>query len=460
MRSGCSLILVLIILLPCLAGCSMHLIGETVGTVAETTQGVTEKDGGLLETDLNVPSRITDIDLEGENFIIAYSGNCGIFSDADYNVSRHKALDDILDLYGVEIVGENVSEDVLFQELSDAISSDSYYADLVLIPISQVGKFAEAGLLYDVSALPFLDVDSAYFNALATDSFSYGEYVFALFGDAVFEPNSLAAIYFDEAASEAAGYNLYSEVLSGSWTIEKFAEVASALGGVSSAFDEEQLAEMFFFSCGGRLAVTDEGDFDLTLPDDTEYELISRINGILYSDAFDFNFSSDVGSSLIYVDSLSHISEIADADKVYGILPFPKSAVTDGYITPVDSDTLVAVVPRNCVYPEKTAVITASLFSICDGYAYEEYVNWCLDVCLRNYDSLKSLEIIINSDYGWDFSLGFAEAFDNLNTVTLDALHFAVKNKRSRENRYNGFAELAVGELEEKFGRYGTIFKK
>jgi hypothetical protein len=461
MQVRCSFVLAVFLALLCLVGCSATpAVSETgEADAVEHSDSVTLPEPIVSDDYEILLSSLPDADFSGESFIVAYCGDSSLFAQGEWGAYRRDVLGDIANKYGINIIGAQTSHDEMFGALMSAVLSESYYADMIMIPAEQVGRYAASGLLYDVSALPFFDVSAECFDRTAVDAFSYGDYTFAVWGDAVFEPSDFSAVYFDEDAAVGAGYLLYSDVENGKWSFDRFCEVAAALGGVCTEYDKKELAETFFFSNGGRLAVLSEGELTLLSPDDKEAMLISQIHATLYSENAAIFDSADGEQCSLRVASLDFLPKMISTPNLHGVLPLP-SADDGSYLTAAASDSLVAAVPSNCVYPEKTSLVMSAMFKLCDGFVYDEYIDWCLNRCLYNYKSLDSLEIIASSPVCWDFAVCFADYFDNLNTVTLRSLESAVQNDRTRENAYNNFSSPAYDELEAVFSRYGTLSKR
>ncbi len=451
---------VIVIALFLLCGCarSEQLPPETVITTAPHTTATapeTPQTPTAEDEIANTLDALPDRDFGAEPFLIVYGGESDIFSHNGYNAERLELFDSVAKKYNTEIIGAGMSEQEMYKALSDAVLSDTFFADLVLIPADTLGRYASAGLLYDVSALPFFDVSADY---LDSEAFSVGGYTFAVWGDAIFESSDLFAVYFDEVSALSQGFDLYADASLDNWTLDRFVEVSAALGGAASSLDAAHTADAFFFGSGNHLSEYHDGSITLIPPSDQENGLISLLHTLMYGESV-MEFSSDGNGAAIYIDSLAHLPVTATTDATYGILPFPIAQGGARQYTPIAQDALVAAVPINCAYPEKTALITGALFKLCDGFVYNEYIDYCLHRYLRGYDQLASLESIASSVRAWDFSMCFADGVAQLDSVTLRALHNAIENRKTRDIAYYSFADTAYYEIEKSFSRYGAIGK-
>ena len=409
----CCAVIIFALLFLCGCACSEQLPPETeITTPPHTTAAVPQSPPQPSVEDgmSNALGTFPDWDFGAEPFLVVYSGESDIFLREGYNAERLEIFDSIAKKYNTEIVGAAITEQEMYRSLSDAVLSDTFFADLVLIPANRLGRYAAAGLLYDLSALPFFDVSA---DHLDSEAFSVGGYTFALWGDAIFEPADIYAVYFDEASALAHGFDLYADAAAGNWTLERFIEVSGVLGNTASSLDSANTADAFFFGSGNRLSVYDGGSITLVPPSESESSLISLLHTLMYGEN-GMTFSSDSNSAAIYIDSLAHLPATATAVSTYGILPFPSAQGVEQQYSPIAQDALVAAVPINCTYPEKAALVTSALFKLCDGFIYDEYIDYCLHRYLRNYNQLASLEDIAASARAWDFQCAFPTGSDSL----------------------------------------------
>ncbi len=455
MKLRCAVLLVLLFLL-CGCAASEQLPPESaITTPPHTTPALPElpQIPSVEDEMAKTVNALPDGDFGAEPFLVIYGGESDIFSSDGYNSARRELFDSVAKKYNTDIVGAGMSEQEMYRAISDAVLSDTFFADLVLIPANKLGRYAAAGLLYDVSALPFFDASAEH---LDSEAFSVGGYTFAVWGDAIFEPGDIYAVYFDEASALAGGFDLYADAAADNWTLDRFIEVSVALGKTASLLDASHTADAFFFGSGNRLSEYHGGSITLTPPSDQESDLISLLHTLLYGEN-GVEFSSDGNSAAVYIDSLAHLPATATADRAQGLLPFPSVQGGAQRYTPIAQDALVAAVPINCAYPEKTALVTGALFKLCDGFVYGEYIDYCLHRYLRGYDQLDSLEDIASYPRAWDFSVCFADGVAQLDAVTLRALHNAIENKKTRDIAYYSFADTAYDEIEKSFARYGAI---
>ena len=88
-------------------------------------------------------------------------------------------------------------EETLYNELSDAVKSGLYYADLLATPQHITARLAVDGyLFFNLRSLPFIDLTKEYFDAAAISQLTGGHYIYALAGDAVRSPEDFAMRLF------------------------------------------------------------------------------------------------------------------------------------------------------------------------------------------------------------------------------------------------------------------------
>lgn len=352
---------------------------------------------------------------------------------------------------GVAVGESALSADDIYRRLSDAALAETDFADLLLLPASQVGRFAAAGLLQDLSALPFFSLDGEGIDAAGVDAFTIYKKTWALTGGALFDPAGLGCVSFDISAAEAAGLDLFavagvSDGESG-WSTDDFAAAAAALGAFACPAGEEETVSGFFCASGmPTMTASRDADPVLIAPTDAELALTDALHTLLFGEAsLCLGFETETAPLLVTDLSAALLPDTGASRR--GILPMP-SDQTGG--TPVLKNVCVAAVPAACRYPEKTALILSAL-TASGADAEEDFLRWCLDHCVSNYEQLRGISAVLSAPRIWDPASYLTQTVGQLDTVTLKARLNSVKmGLHSRLSAWDSYAETAAENLRQR----------
>lgn len=286
--------------------------------------------------------------------------------------------------YGISFIPSTASADDIYTDALAAQNAGLYYADLLLLPANQVGRFSAAGLLRNLRNLPFWQGEEG------TGA------VYANLGEAVLDHSHLPAVFFNRTLAASLGYDFYAAVEEGRWTWELYLEAAAAaasLDGVS----------------GHALSPTDDVRYDelvtATLASDTPAEtLVNLLTRLLQvpprSAAVAGNDIAALqrfttGGLLFCVSDLFYMDWIFDAPTEWGILPLPSS---DGQTrTPTAVNAPVLCVTANNEKFEMTGLTLAALDAASTDVITDAFVTERLRERLRDWQSAAMLERIADN---------------------------------------------------------------
>lgn len=395
-------------------------------------------------------------DFSGEGFVVVRAGDAlsaPAFSETGWSRERTARLLNTMEERGVSVGESEMSAAEIYRRLSDAALAETDFADLLLLPASQVGRFAAAGLLQDLSALPFFSVESEGIDPAGTEAFTLFQKTWALSGGALYDPASLGCVGFDLHAAEEAGLDLFalSGVSGGEgvWTADTFAAAAKVLGGFSCQKDEKEAISAFFSASGlPGMSASQEEDY-LAEPTERELALTDALHALFFGDdSVSLGFSVEENASLFLCDLSAALTPDTGSTRL-GILPMP--AAEGGY-TPVFGEARVAAVPAACRYPEKTALLLSAMMAA-GGDAEADFLRWCLDHCVSSYEQYHGIVAVLSAPRCWDPALAFAEAAEDLGTVTVTArLNSVERGLHSRLSAWKSYAAAARENLRQAFG--------
>lgn len=311
----------------------------------------------------------------------------------------------IAERYNVEFACITKTADEILTELSAAKSSDSYFADLLIVSPSLFKQLKEKGLLQALSNLPFFETDSVCIRSDATAEINSGwNGIYGIWGDALRQPGRAYAIYYHpEQAAAMEHPNLYAKVVDGTWTIDALLDCA-AEGMLVFDGDVSDL----LFAISGQNSATDEGK--ALLESDAFAELVTAIEACRYlpeeESALDAFLS---GKTLFYVGTLGDLTAFSHTDQEVGLLPLPKyGADAEDYPYLVDQSALpILACPINVTSTAGTGIMLSALNAAsCDEV--EEIFLQGAETHVRNNGSFLMLPYCIGS-LSFDRKLIFGE---------------------------------------------------
>lgn len=361
-------------------------------------------------------------------------------SDNEVNDARLKRNQLFEERYNTKVLCVTYPLETLLEQTRLAILTDTYYCDLLSIPLYSIGSFAADGSLLNLRSLPYVDFNAPYFYGEAIDAATAGNSVYASLGDANFNENFLYCVYFNRGKAERLEIeNLYAAVESGKWTWEMLAEYATLSASIdgSEGFDStlgrSGMIDALFASTGNAMTVTQKDTLP-TLNTDTARigEITERIKAFLtpgdgYAASPDSALSDFYGGkTLFFLERLTVASWINDMRDNWGILPLPKYDETqDAYSTYVDSAQPVFAILANNADITTAAHILMGYNAASYGHIADAYRDTLMYRTLRDNSSVNMLTYITANPY-FDFAYMFGTLHAQVTSATVQAIRDAV----------------------------------
>lgn len=350
--------------------------------------------------------------------------------------------EDVAEQFGVTIITSVADASTMLSELAQAVASDSYYTDLLMVPVYMVGQFRSADTLINMRTLPFFDIEQPYFNQESSDMTSGGYSTYGVAGEACIAPSAYSAMYMNKTVLTEAGidpYAIYEDVVAGTWTWDDvigYTDAVKTLNGerIANGLPEyytmtaqntaDRLSDLVFKSAGNDYVKTGKRSIPVigytaksvqnTM--DVLASIYNDRNAILDSSAGAINCFSG-GESAFLVEYLYVMSWMTNSKADWGVLPLPKGSEDDEYRTLISNTETVFAVPKNHTNGEVPAIILSALNAASYGYIYDEYVDHHMMDVLRDNDSVNMLEMILDTA-SFDFALAFGNAYPTVAAAT------------------------------------------
>ena len=382
--------------------------------------------------------------------------------------------EDVEEQFGVTIITSVSDASTMLSELAQAVAADTYYTDLLMVPVYMIGNFRAADTLINMRTLPFFDIEQPYFNQDSSDMTSGGYSTYGVAGHASIAPSSFAAMFMNKTILEEAGtdpYAIYDSAAAGTWTWDQmlgYYEAVRNLNGERTANGlpayytmtaqntAERLPDLIFKAEGnnyvsaGRRTVPVIGYTVKSVQNtmDILANIYNDRHAILDSTAGAVNCFSG-GESAFLIDYLYIMSWMPGAKADWGVVPLPKGAETDEYRTLISNTELVFAVPKNHTNGEVPAIILSALNAASYGYIYDEYVDYHMEDILRDNDSINMVDLILDTA-SFDFALAFGNAYPTVAAST----YRLIRDCAATNNLADYFTDrktTAQGTLKEYF---------
>lgn len=444
---------------------------------AETTKSYTKyiNETGGKELAVQYLEDLPERNYDGAVFFITTPAD-GYISPSDISTSVSKLAVErnamVEDLLNISIITSVASAETMLTEVKQAIASDSYYTDLLMVPIYQIGQFRKEETLINLRSLPFFDLDQPYFNKESSDMTSGGYSTYGVAGDASISPSSFSAVYMNKNILESAGVDpaeLYDMAEAGTWTLDKLLECTAAVTSLNESGTENmvyytltaqdtasRLPDLIFKAAGNDFIKTgtrktpivgyNERGTKNTM--DALLKIYSDPRTILDSTAGAIDCFAG-GESAFLVEYLSVMPTIASAKADWGVLPLPKNDEKDEYRTLIANTEVVFGVPVNHTNGEYAAITLSALNAASYGYIYDEYVNYSMLNVLRDNDSVNMLDIILDTA-SFDFALAFGNAYPEIANATYKLIRSAAKSG-DLEEQFNDLRNEANAVMSKEF---------
>lgn len=487
LKKTVGLIMGLALMLP-MTGCDMIIINDMSWdnvSNAETEQNISDGETAYIPVEYTPYEQTEDLFAVSEEYLNSlpkrdYDGSAFFITtpsieyiDPDHTenaVSRmiYERNRRIEERYNISIITSLHGANTILTETKQAVESDSYYTDLMMLPIYMTGQFRAEGVLANLRSLPFLDLSAPYFNSESVSMTSAGYSTYGIAGYATISPSAFTAVFFNRDIAEQAGMEMpYSLVMNRQWTWERFFEYTSAVTTLNGEKDStiltvgaqnnaSRLADLIFVACGNDY-INSAGKKvpKLAFSARSAEYAVSAAHRILTDPYAAVSADSDAirlfgdGNMLFLTEYLSVIPQLTDAEANWGVLPLPLERENDLYRTLVSNNELIFAVPVNHTNGEMASVILSALNAASYGYLYDEYVNYSLVYHLRDNDSANMLELILDTA-AFDFALAFGNSYPAVSSGTYGLIREAARSN-DLADRFDAAAQAATQALEKDF---------
>lgn len=366
------------------------------GGNAQTTTGT--QPGGETQLTADVPT----VDFGGYTFNALYWYNSAWDWRRSKDIYAEEATGDtigeavyrrnmaISERYNVKFQLSEESFDTLGQKLHSVVAAGDDVYTIVCQVQGLILSSITGGDLYDITDLPYVDLDKPWWDANCVRDYSIGGRLYLVATDILInDKDGTAAIAFNKQEAKDNGLpDLYEIVRSGGWTMDvmesTYKNVARDENGDGKMNEDDfygflggrDVALTFFQGGGARLISKDENDIPyLSFSTERNFSLAQRIydlitkTDIFYdhhamgTDDAQYQKLFENGHGLYFWMRMDAVSSMRASETDFGILPIPKfTEDQDGYSCTVSVHTSSLLsVPATVTNVDRTGILLEAI---------------------------------------------------------------------------------------------------
>ncbi|MBQ6184028.1 MAG: hypothetical protein IJK33_09115 [Clostridia bacterium] len=422
------------------------------------------------ESDTSVPS-VPVVNFGGQDFIFLARGeDAGDFATWDLEPNEHNssqlnaALEQrnkyIEDNYGVTIKVIYTGGGVNNADLRKTIVRDQHAGvatyNAAFVPIYDGLELAGDGAFIDLNELHNININNPWWDINAMNSLSLANRYFFGVGDITVQIyETLPCIVFNKnMLKNYTDENLYELVETGKWTFDKLYSIAKNVSQDIDNVDGPSVGDYFgiagqndnmwvyFMSAGcSTVELNRYGEPELTIYNEQTEKVVDSIRMMMNDRSAYMNCNHYVATPgyvsspiefviqgfceqrvLFYFDGLLHLSDFANVDFDFGILPPPKyTEEQENYRCMIGAwGATACVIPMNCPDVNMTSLIIEAMAAKSKSTVSVEYYEKVLNIqSTRDEESENSLRIILNSKA---FDMGICFKWGGLSDIVYNSV--------------------------------------
>ncbi|MBD2867358.1 hypothetical protein IDH41_02125 [Paenibacillus sp. IB182493] len=329
-------------------------------------------------------------DLGGYKFVVADNNPNRWFPQEGSSDLANAIIDRIKwveETYNVKIELRKHSE----EEFSNAVLAGDKYADIIIAPTWELGRHINGKRLADMSKIPNLKLDNAYWKEYNTSNLlTYDNRTFGVAAPFANQGDEVWVLAFNKSIIDELGLeNPYDLVKNKQWTFEKMLEMEQAAkrdlngDGVMDSNDRYGLATghdwdigvALYLASGNKIIdIADDGKMTYAVNTPEAFETIEMIKKLAKPgdtffpkkegedmDAYVKAFVEGKALFLAYSRGRGVIDPIYEMESDFGFVPMPMGNNTDNYLSWVSHDAPSMAVPVTNKELDKTGLILEAL---------------------------------------------------------------------------------------------------
>ena len=349
--------------------------------------------------------------------------------DGDCDLLRAQRYAMIQQKLGVQLLIAEYDVQTLYQSMYNAVlsGSENYICDLLMLPRTEYGLFAAAGLLDDLRSVPSLSLDAPYFDSDQSATTASGRAIYGAYG-AASDPLDRSYAVFCNNALLPQGTALPNFEAEGYSAEELLASAQAAGQGIfvpAGLFSHQGLCKLFF----GETSLLKTGYYQKIeyAPDyDALQALSERVNTLERG---------------MQRGSREFCDTLRDSAVEYSLLPLPCGGAY--------TEAPVFCIPRRVQNAENSGQLLTVCMAAFSGMR-AQYIAGALEYTLHSADSYRALTTIVEQQSP-SASLTLVSGISSLSEVLYRHTQYAVQYGRDVKSFAAKTEETVRAELAEAF---------
>ena len=370
----------------------------------------------------------------GINEVYSEEMNGEVINDAIF--TRNLQTEDALNITIEPVWGANV--DSIRTQLHNEVLAGSTDYDAALNRMDFMGTNMQNGDLLNIKNISTINTDDYWWDRNIVDSFTmFGSKLYWISGDLnIFDDFAAEVIFFNKqlCADNAMDYP-YSMVLEGTWTIDRFFEMAKTaeqdLNGdgvlnpkddVVGHCEENDHVKHWMYAMGEKaMDISEDGELTTRLQEERQIRAVDKLFSVMSEQKMTYTANSTefkAGHVLFLGTMLGPIGGLRDMEYEFGVIPMPKlDEEQESYGEYISNGWCTAyAIPMTNPDPERTGMI---LDAIC-GFSNETLRVALYDILfgakfVRDEESVEMLDIIfVSKMYDWAVDFSWGGSFQSL----------------------------------------------
>ena len=428
-----------------LAFCSCTPVRDDgVWPTGTTEPPVTTEPPAEPELEYTVLDALPERDMEGATVVITAEDVSPFLSDGKYMydaaISARNAA--VGEKFNATVAVTKTDAAKMFDDLSAAKLSGSYYSDILAIPLSSVGGFARAGLIKDLSAADGISKDADYY--VKTDAFTDRGATYAYMCESVASGYGYC-VFYNRRLAEEKGIDFLSMVKDGTWTWDAFIKYTEGMHGAGFTYgDGEQFVNAVVSSSGLEYTAFTDGvrtaDYVGEFADGV-METASKIYACPgYAPSDDPASLFLKGACFMYVAPMNEAEKFALMPDSYGILPLPTYGGGTDYKTYMSPDTPVLCIPDGECASEDAPYVLEAIAAASEAEMESKYLLHLANFYMHGEDDVQMAAFIEDSAV-YEYVYAFGPANDHVANCTYWATQQAIMAGEDHNYLYKGWLD-------------------
>ncbi|MBR4204892.1 MAG: hypothetical protein IKQ92_05380 [Clostridia bacterium] len=407
----------------------------------------------------------------GINEVYAEEINGEIINDAIFN--RNASAEALLNMTIEPIWGSNV--DTIRTQVHNEVLAGTTEYDTVLNRMDFIGTNMYNGDLLNIKNIGTIDTDDYWWDRNIVDAFTlFGNKLYWLAGDLnIYDDFAAEVIFFNKKLCQDNNMEYpYGEVLAGTWTIDKFYQMAHTaekdLNGdgklmvgkdVVGHCEENDHVKHWIYAMGEKsLNIGEDGSLEVCLTNERQIRAIDTLYSYMVDRSMTYTGNSGAFKQdliLFLGTMLGPIGGLRDMESEFGVLPMPKldeaqehygEYISNGWCTAYGipmtnvhkADQIGIILDAICAFSHET--LRYALYDVLFGAKF-----------VRDPESVQMLDIIFESKaYDWAVDFSWGGGFQNCYNGIYDG----------KQNNFTSQTKSAMKMINKQLEKLMTTIKE